>query len=184
MGGRNQAAHGACMPPSIQVSPRGAPPGSTVTITGTGWKEGCNDTVQCPQSGPCSVDESKPARTGIELRFSQGRNSDGLGTVDAGNDSRFTYTAVIPMWAKTGAATLKADEVITGFSVKDAASGAPAGLATLVSGRDLAAGGAGDAGLTGGSGEPLPRTGFDGGLALAGAGACLAAAAALRRATA
>jgi hypothetical protein len=142
----------ACMEPALIVTPRQAAPGQTVTVSGRGWRQGCNDTVQCPTNGPCSTDPQAPARTGIEVAFSQGRQSDRLGMADAGNDSNFTVTAVVPRWSKAGAATVRADNVATGFRVVSGSGsaaelGAGAGAAAL----DVAA--------APGEGEPLPRTG-------------------------
>lgn len=127
LGGQEEPAGAACMAPVIEVSPRSASPGALVTITGYGWRHGCNDTVDCPTGGPCPANSDAPPRTGIRLRFSQGRTGDVLGVADADHNARFTHVATVPQWAKKGAATVAADDVITGFSV--APAGGTAGSA-------------------------------------------------------
>ena len=154
VGSSHSPAGAACMDPTVTVSPRTAGPGAEVLITGKGWKHGCNDTVDCPQGGPCSVDGDAPPRTGISLRFRQGKNTDVLGEVDAGPDSRFAHMAVIPLWATAGAATVSADSVATGFLV---ASGLGAGAAPVA----LDATGGGSAAAAGPVGEPLAKTGAE-----------------------
>jgi len=122
-GGGTDPAEAACMDPVVEIRPRAAGPGDAVTISGYGWRQGCNDTVDCPDGGPCPTDASAPPRTGIRLRFSQGRNNDTLGVADADQNGRFTHQATIPLWAEKGAASVMADGVVTGFAVT-----APGGL--------------------------------------------------------
>lgn len=161
-GAHRDAAQAACLRPSVVITPRAAPAGSTVTVQGREWRTGCNDTVDCPNGGPCAKNPSAPPHRGIRLRFSQGTNNDALGVVDASNDASFSFTAVVPTWARAGAATVKAEDVAVGFLVGDNAGGvaiAPPSFALA----------------PGTAGEPLPKTGGGQTGALAGLAALLVA---------
>lgn len=153
----------ACMQPLVEVSPKSARPGANVTISGYGWRHGCNDTVSCPDGGPCASDPDAPPRTGIRLRFSQGLNSETLGVADGDQNGRFTFVATVPVWATKGAASIRADDVVTGFAVAEGGPVVvPAELGAGDPGDPFGPGGLGALGEGGGAGgNGLAKTGTD-----------------------
>lgn len=169
--GHRTPAKAACLPPAVTVTPKAAPAGSTVVVSGHGWSAGCADTVGCPTDGPCAADPGSPPRSGIQLRFSQGRHGDWLGTTDADTGNRFSFSAVVPGWAKPGAATVSADNVASGFRVAARSAGSAHELGATSPVPALA-----------GAGPDLPKTGSATNLA-AGISALLLVAALLLRLT-
>jgi hypothetical protein len=161
------------MQPYMTVTPKAAPSGGTVVVSGRSWSTGCHDTVSCADGGPCARDPKAPSRSAVTVLFTQGTISYEYGSTTVGPDQRFTYEVQVPEWASTGAATFHADEVITGFRVTGATAARPA-----------AGGGVGSTAADLAAGDPLPKTGapMPSGQALALAGAALALALAARRA--
>lgn len=85
-------AAASCVSPQISIIPSAGPPGTTITITGTGWFVGCNDTTQSGAAPP-------PMRPDGHITVAvSGPNWPGqdIATVAADSTFRFTYHWTIP----------------------------------------------------------------------------------------
>ena len=102
-----------CVAPYLEGSATGAEPpvlrlGSTVTIQGDAFVEGCNDTGS---TWACSAESESPMDD-IVLRIEQGGREWKLGSADAsGGEARgqVEWTVALPEGLTQGRATLEAD---------------------------------------------------------------------------
>lgn len=91
--------------------------GTTATVEGRAFTDGCQDSIGCSVGPGCdSCDEPLPdtPQKGVELHLRQGRQTWRLGVTDAGtaDDDRLgwtTWTFDVPAGANPGRATLTAD---------------------------------------------------------------------------
>lgn len=107
-----EAAAG-CVAPYLEGSAIGAEPpvlrlGSTVTIEGDAFVEGCNDTGS---TWGCSAESESPMKD-VVLRIQQGGSEWELGSADASDGEgrgHVEWTVALPEGLTKGRATLKAD---------------------------------------------------------------------------
>lgn len=91
--------------------------GTTATVEGRAFAEGCGDSIGCRVGPGCDSCVEPPPATpakGVELHLRQGRQTWRLGVTDAGtaDDDRLgwtTWTFDVPAAANPGRATLIAD---------------------------------------------------------------------------
>lgn len=96
-----------CVTPTLSVAPNQGPPGSTVTISGTNWFEGCYD----PSSPAATYQGAPPPRTDSDIRvtFSDGNSVYEVATVTPDGRGNFSFQAQIPPAARQGSGAFRAD---------------------------------------------------------------------------
>lgn len=108
-----RVAVAGCVAPYFEDSATGAPPpvlrlGSTVTIEGDAFAEGCDDTGS---TWACASETRDPMED-VVLRIRQGGREWDLGSADASDGEvvgHIEWTAALPERLKRGRATLQAD---------------------------------------------------------------------------
>jgi hypothetical protein len=115
------AAEASCAAPNVAASPSQAPQGSSITISGDGYWDRCNDVITCypytpsptpgsPSPTPtqsCTPTEPEQPIQNITIKFVQGDRSWTLGTVDADSNGSFELTAKVPAGAAFGSAKIR-----------------------------------------------------------------------------
>lgn len=103
-----------CVAPYLEDSARGATPpvlraGSTVTIEGDAFADGCDDTGS---TWACAAESREPMED-VVLRIRQGGREWELGSADASDGDRgghVEWTVALPEGLQPGRAVLQADE--------------------------------------------------------------------------
>lgn len=98
-------ADAACAFPTITVAPTSGTPGVTVTVSGRGFFETCNDTVPPGETQPTPATPDK----GVHVEFVQGNATTTIATVNARSDYTFSVTVQVPRTAIGGAASFLTD---------------------------------------------------------------------------
>ncbi len=104
----------SCVGPSlIDVEHLTLERGTSVTVEGSPFVDGCNDTGSCSVGcgGRCDDPEPVEPQEDIHLELVQGGRAWPLGNVDADDDGRASWTFVVPEDADLGRARLVADGV-------------------------------------------------------------------------
>jgi hypothetical protein len=115
-----QPASASCAAPYLEVDERTTlSPGTTVTIEGGAFVDGCRDVMVCGSGWGCDdgceyPDPPPVPYEDVELRLVQGQRSWVLGTSDAGTaeddqQGRVRWTVDLPTGAEPGRARLVAD---------------------------------------------------------------------------
>ncbi|HET7689145.1 MAG TPA: hypothetical protein VFK41_02105 [Nocardioidaceae bacterium] len=113
-----EPAVASCAPPMLQVD-EGATleRGTTATVEGRGFVDGCQDSMSCSSTfgcDDCEWDDPETPREDVALRLVQGKRTWELGVVDAGTAEEdqkgwVTWTFEVPPDAHAGRARLEAD---------------------------------------------------------------------------
>jgi len=109
-----ERAAASCAGPTLDVpGGPGLPRGGVVVVTGSGFRDGCQDGGSCTVTPGCSrCVESEPPevpRSDVRLRLVQQGRSWDLGTADADARSRVAWRFIAPTGARPGPARLLAD---------------------------------------------------------------------------
>ena len=114
-----------CVSPTLSVSPAQGPPGTTVTISGQNWYEGCYD----PSSPAATYQGAPPPRPDSDIRvtFSDGKTVFEIARVTPGGNGTFSFQAQVPDGAQpTNSGSFRADGTngspTVGFAVGPKAS--------------------------------------------------------------
>lgn len=91
-----------CAAPQLSVEPAQVSVGGEIEVTGQGWSDVCNDTVQSIGCWDAPQEENRPAQN-IELHLMNRDTKERypLGVVDANEEFSFTFTSAIdvpPGW--------------------------------------------------------------------------------------
>jgi len=114
-------ASAQCAAPSLEVSERTVlQRASTVTIEGSGFVDGCQDSMGCSVGfgcDSCEYDDPPPTpMVDVQLRLVQRGRSWDLGEADAQAETddkgRVSWTFDVPAGAKPGPASLRADRAV------------------------------------------------------------------------
>ncbi|MFC6286318.1 hypothetical protein ACFP3Q_17815 [Nocardioides sp. GCM10027113] len=104
----------SCVAPNLDRERRaGLERGTTVTVAGRAFVDGCRDTMSCRVllgCSSCEHDEPEPVPyAGVRLVLEQGERRWDLGVVDADEDGSVVWSFELPAGVERGRAVLVAD---------------------------------------------------------------------------
>lgn len=87
---------GACAGPTLVVEPATAAPGDTVTVTGEGMIDGCDDHQGVDDDGTVRSFETQAPMRRVEIELVLGDEQVTLASVDADEQGRFVVEVTMP----------------------------------------------------------------------------------------
>lgn len=109
-----QSATASCAGPSLEEQPAVLARGATLTVTGSFFVDGCQDSMSCDARPGCSsCEDDAPAPVplvGVTLELRQRGQTWVLGTAAADDAGRIAWSVELPTGVRPGSARLWTDE--------------------------------------------------------------------------